>query len=75
MNTYSLTYSVEKKGFKPMQLNGVVVAENQAAAVALANQNFKEIQDKEEAFYSFKLKNAKKLKHDFFFIQSVNSEK
>ena len=74
MNGYGLTYKVAKKGFKDLSLYGVVIAENQEAAVKEANRNFEKIKEKEDN-YEFKLVSAKQLKTSFFFIQPLEQSK
>ena len=74
MNGYGLTYKVTRKGFKDINLYGIVIAENQQEAVKEANRNFEKIKEKEDN-YEFRLVSAKQLKTSFFFIQPLEQSK
>ena len=50
MNGYGLTYKVTRKGFKDLNLYGIVIAENQQEAVKEANRNFEKIKEKEDNY-------------------------
>jgi hypothetical protein len=73
MKAYSLTYRVNKKGFKTMLVKGIVIADDQVGAVQEGNRQFELIKEHDD-LYEFKLESAKSLNTGFFFIQQLQDK-